>query len=86
MDGAEEEQAARSENLELRRDQRWRRRLGRLLGNVLAEEGVLETTQREGRPDDPGGTQTEGHEACAKEMKNGEKQNQGCPGRRVLRM
>ena len=85
MDGAEE-QGARSENLELRRGQRWRGRSDRLLGKILAEEGVRETTQGEGKPDDPGGTQTEGHEACAKETKNREEENQGCPGRRMLRM
>lgn len=39
-------------------------------GKILAEVGVCETTQGEGRRGDTGGTLADAEESCAKEMKN----------------
>lgn len=39
-------------------------------GKILAEVGVCETTQGEGRHGDTGGTLADAEESCAKEMKN----------------
>lgn len=66
----EEQQGAGNENLEHRRGQSWRCGFGRLLAKIMAEVGVYETTQGEGKQHDTWGTLTDDNESCAKEMKN----------------
>ena len=49
-------------------------------GKILAEVGVCETTQGEGRRGDTGSTLADAEESCAKEMRNQGEAESWTPG------